>query len=96
MIYTTEGSEGSMGGLIAQTRPDNLVKLLSNALERAKICNSDPLCWESDGQGLFELNFAACFSCSLVSETSCEHRNIYLDRKILVDPISGFFKDAIL
>jgi hypothetical protein len=27
-----------------------------------------------------------------VSETSCEHRNIYLDRRILVDENSGFFK----
>ncbi len=95
MIYTAEGAEGSMGGLIAQTRPDNLIKLITNALERARICNSDPLCWESDGQGLFELNFASCFSCSLVSETSCEHRNIYLDRRILVDENYGFFKDLL-
>lgn len=95
MIYTAEGAEGSMGGLIAQTRPDNLIKLITNALERARICNSDPLCWESDGQGLFELNFASCFSCSLVSETACEHRNIYLDRRILVDEENGFFKDVL-
>lgn len=95
MIYTAEGAEGSMGGLIAQTRPENLIKLITNALERARICNSDPLCWESDGQGLFELNFASCFSCSLVSETSCEHRNIYLDRRILVDENYGFFKEVL-
>lgn len=95
MIYTVEGAEGSMGGLIAQTRPDNLTKLITNALERARICNSDPLCWESEGQGLFELNFASCFSCSLVSETSCEHRNIYLDRRILVDEKNGFFKEVL-
>jgi hypothetical protein len=95
MIYTAEGAEGSMGGLIAQTRPDNLIKLITNALERARICNSDPLCWESDGQGLFELNFASCFSCSLVSETSCEHRNIYLDRRILVDENYGFFNEVL-
>ena len=95
MIYTAEGAEGSMGGLIAQTSPDNLIKLITNALERARICSSDPLCWESDGQGLFELNFASCFSCSLVSETSCEHRNMYLDRRILVDYEDGFFKDAL-
>ena len=96
LIYTSEGAEGSMGGLIAQTRPDNLIKLITNALHRAKICNSDPLCWESDGQGLFELNFASCFSCSLVSETSCEHRNVYLDRRILVDEEYGFFKDSLI
>lgn len=96
MIYTSEGAEGSMGGLIAQTRQGNLEKLILSALKRATICNSDPLCWESEGQGLFELNFASCFSCSLVSETSCEHRNIYLDRRILVDEKNGFFKDVIL
>ena len=95
MIYTAEGSEGSMGGLIAQTRPKNLENLLTSALNRGIICNSDPLCWESDGQGLFEMNFASCFSCSLISETSCEHRNIYLDRRILVDENWGFFKELI-
>ena len=96
LIYTAEGAEGSMGGLIAQTRPQNLNNLIKSAVKRATICNSDPLCWESEGQGLFDLNFASCFSCSLVSETSCEHRNLYLDRKILVDSSEGFFKKIIL
>jgi len=95
LIYTAEGAEGSMGGLIAQTRPKNLNNLITSALNRATICNSDPLCWDSEGQGLFDLNFASCFSCSLVSETSCEHRNLYLDRKILVDENNGFFKGII-
>jgi hypothetical protein len=95
LIYTAEGAEGSMGGLIAQTRPNNLNNLIKSAVKRATICNSDPLCWKSEGQGLFDLNFASCFSCSLVSETSCEHRNLYLDRKILVDEKNGFFKDII-
>lgn len=95
LIYTAEGAEGSMGGIIAQTRPLNLNNLLKSALLRATICNSDPLCWESEGQGLFDLNFSSCFSCSLVSETSCEYRNLYLDRKLLVDEKSGFFKDLV-
>jgi hypothetical protein len=95
LIYTAEGAEGSMGGLIAQTRPQNLKNLIKSAINRATICNSDPLCWESEGQGLFDLNFASCFSCGLVSETSCEHRNLYLDRKILVDQDNGFFKKLV-
>ena len=95
LIYTAEGAEGSMGGLIAQTRQQNLNDLIKSAIKRATICNSDPLCWGSEGQGLFDLNFASCFSCSLVSETSCEHRNLYLDRKILVDSECGFFKDIV-
>ncbi|GAB3194086.1 hypothetical protein ABID22_000338 [Pontibacter aydingkolensis] len=95
LIYTSEGAEGSMGGLIAQTRKDNLNLLIKRALERATICSSDPLCWESDGQGLFELNLASCFSCGLVSETSCEKRNMFLDRRILVDEEFGLFRQII-
>ncbi len=95
LIYTAEGAEGSMGGLISQTREANLNSLFRSALLRATICNSDPLCWKSEGQGLFELNLASCFACGLVSETSCEHRNIYLDRQVLIDPENGFFKDLM-
>lgn len=95
LIYTSGGAEGSMGGLIAQTRGGNLDRLIISALRRSTICNSDPLCWESEGQGLFELNLASCFSCGLVSETSCEHRNLFLDRRILVDEEYGFFKDIV-
>lgn len=95
LIYTAEGAEGSMGGLIAQTKVDNLFNLIKSAMKRATICHSDPLCWESEGQGLFDLNFAGCFSCALVSETSCELRNSYLDRRILVDEEFGFFRDLI-
>ncbi|WP_313190114.1 DrmB family protein [Sphingobacterium sp.] len=95
LIYTVEGSEGSMGGLIAQTTEKNLNSLIKSALTRATICQSDPLCWTSEGQGLFNLNFASCFSCGLVSETSCEERNLYLDRKLLVDQDFGFFKEVL-
>lgn len=95
LIYTAEGAEGSMGGVIAQTRKANLNDLLRSALVRATICNSDPLCWRSEGQGLFELNLASCFACGLVSETSCEHRNIYLDRQVLIDRDNGLFKDIM-
>ena len=95
LIYTVEGSEGSMGGLIAQTTKSNLNSLIKSALVRATVCQSDPLCWTSEGQGLFNLNFASCFSCGLVSETSCEERNLYLDRKLLVDKEFGFFKNVL-
>lgn len=95
LIYTAEGAEGSMGGVIAQTREGNLNDLLRSALVRSTICNSDPLCWKSEGQGLFELNLAACFACGLVSETSCEHRNIYLDRQVLIDDDNGFFRNIM-
>lgn len=95
LIYTAEGSEGSMGGLIWQARPERLTELIQKAMERGLDCSSDPLCWQSDGQGLFNLNLASCFSCSLVSETACEEGNMGLDRRLLLDEEHGFFSSMI-
>lgn len=92
LIYTIAGSEGSFGGLIKQADSENFSKILSSALLRAKDCSSDPICYESDGQGVGGLNYAACYSCLLISETSCEEFNSFLDRKILMDPNCGFFR----
>jgi hypothetical protein len=95
LIYTAEGSEGSMGGLIWQAKPERMKELLDKALEKAMDCSSDPLCWEMDeGQGVFNLNLAACFSCALVAETACEERNLGLDRRMLIDDEFGFFKST--
>jgi hypothetical protein len=95
LIYTTDGSEGSMGGLVSQASEHNVENLIRNALLRGVDCSSDPLCWESDGQGLFDFNLAACFSCSLVSETACEAMNLGLDRRVLVDEEFGYFKELV-
>ncbi len=96
LIYTAEGSEGSMGGLVSQGEPDRISEIVKVGLERIENCSSDPLCWESEGQGIFDLNLAACFSCLLVSETACEEMNLGLDRRVLIDAMFGFFKDADL
>ena len=89
LIYTADGSEGSMGGLVWQGQPRLISKIIKSALNNARECSSDPLCWENEDQ----LNLAACFSCCLVSETSCEKRNLGLDRRALVDDEFGFFKE---
>jgi len=91
LIYTAEGSEGSMGGLIWQAQPAKIRNIIIKALNRANDCSSDPLCWECEGQGIFDMNLAACFSCSLTSETSCEELNLGLDRRVLIDPVYGYF-----
>ena len=91
LIFTADGAEGSMGGLVWQGQPKLIESTILSALQRATDCSADPLCWEnSDG-----LNKAACFSCAMVSETSCEQGNIGLDRRALIDPEFGFFKDFI-
>ena len=95
LIYTAEGSEGSMGGLVSQGESEKILEIIIKGLERSITCSSDPLCWESEGQGIFDLNLSACFSCSLVAETACEEMNLGLDRRILVDENFGYFYDLI-
>lgn len=91
LIYTADGAEGSMGGLVWQGQKDLIQKIIKSAMNRAQNCSSDPMCWENkDG-----LNRAACFSCTMVSETSCEQFNLGLDRRALVDEKFGYFKDLI-
>ncbi len=83
LIYTVGGMEGSYGGLVSQAQPDKFKQLLDNALERAKNCASDPICYHSDGQGVAEMNLAACYSCALVAENACESFNSFLDRQAI-------------
>ncbi len=91
LIYTMAGAEGSFGGLVSQSNPERFVKIVESALERAKDCASDPICYNSEGQGIGGLNLAACYSCSLLPETSCEEFNSYLDRALLIDKDYGFY-----
>ncbi|MEY2702233.1 MAG: hypothetical protein RLY43_866, partial [Bacteroidota bacterium] len=95
LIYTAEGSEGSMGGLVSQGEPEKILEIIKKGIDRSINCSSDPLCWESEGQGIFDLNLSACFSCSLVAETACEEMNLGLDRRVLVDEDFGYFKEMI-
>lgn len=91
LIYTTDGAEGGMGGLVWQGQPELIERIIKKALTRALNCSSDPVCWEHDET----LNYAACFSCCMISETSCEYRNMGLDRRALVDTDFGFLKDLL-
>lgn len=93
LIYTMAGAEGSFGGLVSQANPKRFTKILNSALARAKDCASDPICYNSEGQGIGGLNLATCYSCGLLPETSCEEFNSYLDRAMLIDEIFGFYKD---
>ena len=90
LLYTVAGSEGSYGGLITQSNPDSFKKILESALFRSRDCASDPVCYHSDGQGIGGKNLAACYSCALLPETSCEEYNSFLDRALLIDKEFGF------
>jgi len=100
LIYTaTSDSEGSLGGLVRQGMSARFSEVMRKALEKAAWCSSDPLCMESLGQGHNSTNFAACHSCCLLPETSCEFRNCYLDRLVIVGKEGktnfGFFSDVL-
>lgn len=84
-IYTASGdSEGTMGGLVRQGHSDSFPGIFKKAMEEAMTCSNDPVCSLSMGQGRDSLNLSACYSCSLIPETSCEEFNIFLDRGTIV------------
>jgi hypothetical protein len=97
LIYTAAAdSDGTLGGLVELGKPDNLGRLFRQALSRASICSSDPLCSDHEPEKDRSLHAAACHACSFVSETSCEKGNRYLDRALLVPTLNyadiAFFK----
>lgn len=95
LIYTASGdAEGTLGGLVSQGQAGNFEKIIKGALNM-HICSNDPICHETKRQGVNGLNGAACHSCALLPETSCEHSNTLLDRAFLfgdtLDQEAGFF-----
>lgn len=100
LIYTASGdSEGTLGGLVRQGRHDTFPKIFKKAIESAITCSNDPVCSLSSGQGRESLNIAACYSCSLIPETSCEEFNVFLDRGVVVGTFEnhqlGFFHEQL-
>lgn len=97
MLYTASpDSEGTLGGLVAQGR--HLEAHLEMALRSGGLCSNDPVCAQhSPGEGVEDrwLHGASCHGCCLIAETSCEMRNDYLDRALVVPtldvPDAAFF-----
>ena len=81
LLYTAQpGGDGTLGGLTA-TVP-KFDRVLHTALRDIYTCSNDPLCSGNDfNPGAY--NGAACYACQLISETSCEHRNMFIDRNLL-------------
>lgn len=99
LIYTASaGSQGSLGGLVA-TAP-RFASILKTALETLRVCSNDPICADhepDEKSGDRATHGAACHGCLLIAETSCEMRNLFLDRRLLVPTMAGgggaFFAD---
>ena len=99
LLYTAAGdSEGTMGGLVRMGKPGRIEGVIRRAIEKARWCSTDPVCIESKGQGPDNCNLAACHSCTLLPETSCEEQNRLLDRGLIIGtlkkPEIGFFSDC--
>jgi len=90
LLYTASpDSEGSLGGLVELGSPTRLPELLSGALQSAMRCSSDPLCAHHQPEVHATINGAACHACVLVSETSCESFNRFLERNFLVPTMAA-------
>ena len=97
-IYTASGdSEGTLGGLVRQGKPDAFPQIFKRAIDAARTCSNDPVCILSGGQGRESLNLAACHACALLPETCCEERNGFLDRAMVIgtyeNPQIGFYNE---
>lgn len=99
LLYTgSADKEGSLGGLVELGQILKLVELMKDAFREALLCTNDPECMNNVPAGN-NSNGAACHSCSMISETSCENGNRMLDRGLVV-PIAGreneaFFKELV-
>lgn len=102
LLYTgTSGSEGTLGGLVQVGR--QIESHLATALELGRLCSNDPVCAQHKPDNVQEERFlhgSACHGCLLIAETSCERRNEFLDRALVVNTVDGpgaaFFPDETL
>ena len=98
LLYTgTSDAEGTLGGLVQVGR--RIHEHIRGALSMGELCSNDPVCAQHEPSNIHERRFlhgAACHGCLLVSETSCEQHNEFLDRALVVSTVDNlgieFFK----
>lgn len=96
---TASDSDGTLGGLVSLGKATNFERIVTEAMQGIRRCSSDPVCAQrvpKDPEDF--LHGAACHCCCMLSETTCERANRFLDRRLLV-PLPGeyaelaFFRD---
>ncbi len=89
LLHTgTPDAEGTLGGMVHAA--SDVESLLRGALEVGRFCSCDPVCAQHHPDSPHEERFlhgAACHGCLLLPETSCEMRNDYLDRSLVVETV---------
>jgi hypothetical protein len=99
LLYTaTPDAEGTLGGLVEAA--GRMPMYLRQALTLGRLCANDPVCAHHQPDNKEEERFllgAACHGCVLLAETSCERRNDFLDRALVVPTVDdgecAFFGD---
>ena len=90
LLYTAcSDSLGTLGGLANAAR--SIGHYLKAALEMGQLCSNDPICAQHDAGDANERRYlqgAACHGCLLISETSCELFNDFLDRGLVVPTVA--------
>ncbi len=100
LLYTASpDAEGTLGGLVQAA--DRIDQYLREALELGQLCANDPVCAQHQPDNRQEERFllgAACHGCLLLAESSCERRNDFLDRSLVVPTVdsdgAAFFDEA--
>jgi len=83
LLYASEpGSEAALGGLVGLV--PRFETILQAAWEAILYCSNGHLC-DSNRFRPGTHGGAACYGSAVVSETSCEHRNLWLDRNLLLE-----------
>ena len=83
LLYTAQaGGDGTLGGLTSLA--GQFGGIFKNISAEIKTCSNDPVCCERR-RTKYRLNGAACHACMLISETSCELQNKFLDRNLIVE-----------
>lgn len=100
LLYTgSSDAEGTLGGLVEVGR--RIQDFVRSALGMGTLCSNDPVCAQHDPPSSHERRFlhgSACHGCLLISETSCEQQNDFLDRALVVRTVQSlgaeFFQEA--
>lgn len=91
LLYTgSSDAEGTLGGLVQVGR--RIHESVRSALELGVLCSNDPVCAQHEPQSGHEHRFlhgAACHGCLLISETSCEQQNDFLDRALVIRTVQN-------
>jgi hypothetical protein len=99
LLYTASpDAEGTLGGLVESA--GRIVQYFQQAVALGRLCANDPVCAQHAPDSPEEERYllgAACHGCLLLAESSCERRNDFLDRALVVptvdDEQAAFFGD---